>query len=106
MMKEQLRLAGFCKKIGLVSNSIKNLLAGKTLTADSFNFFSPEHNQHFEAKDIRLKAEKKPENAEKLKLTLNGEGITDWFKQQYNNQRHIIRPYTKPEINNGKGFKV
>ena len=110
MMKEQLRTAGFCKKIGLVSDSIRSLLAGKTLTADSFNFFSPEHNQHFEAKDIRLKIEKEPENSEKLRLTLNGQDITDWFKQMCNNQRQIIRPYTKPapkpEINNGKGFKV
>ena len=94
------------EKIGLVSNSIRNLLAGKALTTNSFKFFSPEHNQHFEAKDIRLKIENEQDNPDKLRLTLNRKDIADWFKQMYNNQRHIIRPYNKPEINNGKGFKV
>ena len=105
MMKEQLRIAAFCEKIGLTFDSIRSLLFGKTLTSDSVKFYLPEHKQHFEAKNIRLKIDKEPDNPEKLRLTLNGEDITDWFKQQYNNQPHIIRPYAKPnpkpEINNG-----
>jgi len=39
MTKEQLRIAELCLKIGLVAESIKSLLAGKTLTTKSFSFF-------------------------------------------------------------------
>ncbi|KAA6320271.1 Plasmid recombination enzyme, partial [termite gut metagenome] len=40
MMKEQLRIADLCRKIGLAIESIKSLFEGKCLTAKSFSFFS------------------------------------------------------------------
>ena len=83
MMKEQIRIAGFCEKIGLAFESIKKLLNGITLTSKAFKFYSPEHNQHFEAKDLQLKIEKEQDNPAKLRLNLNGENITNWFNQKY-----------------------
>jgi len=83
MMKEQLRIADFCKKTGLAVESIKSLLSGKTLTAKSFSFFSPEHNRKFKAEDIRLKIEKETDSPNKLQLNLNGISIADWFRKKY-----------------------
>jgi len=83
MMKEQLRIADFCKNIGLAFESIKVLFAGKGLTAKTFSFFSPEHNQKFTAVDAKIKIEKEPDNPNKLRLNLNGMNILDWFKQKY-----------------------
>lgn len=110
LMKEQLRIADFCEKIGLAFESIKSLLSGKTLTANVFKLYSPEYDQHFEAKDLRLKMEKEPGNPEKLRLNLNGENILDWFKQKYQEVKQVVRPHVrpiqKPEIRENKGIKM
>ncbi len=96
MMKEQLNIAQLCEKIGLGLNAIKRLLEGKTLTANAFKFYSPEHKQHFEAKEIRLKIEKEPDNPEKLRLSLNGSNIMDWFREKYNTLKKRITTNIKP----------
>ena len=83
MMKENLRIAGLCKKIGLAVESIKALFEGKTLTTKSFSFFSPEHNRKFVAEDVKLKIEKEPDNQNKLRLNLDGVNILEWFRQRY-----------------------
>lgn len=77
-----MRIVGLCEQIGLAFDSIRALLFGKTLSGDSAKFYSPEHKQHFEAKDIKLKIEKEPDDPEKLRLSLNGKNIIDWFKEQ------------------------
>jgi hypothetical protein len=59
------------------------LFEGRSLTAKSFSFFSPEHNQKFKAEDVKLKIEKEPDNQSKLCLNLNGMNILDWFRQKY-----------------------
>ena len=104
-----LPIAQLCKAIGLTVETIKKLFNRETITLTGA-LHSPEHKQNFEAKDIRLKIDKEPNNSGKFRLTLNGQDIQEWFKQQYNAHRHIIRPYSKPEpkpeINNGKGFRV
>jgi len=82
-MKEQLRIADFCQKIGIAFESAKALLNGKSLTSKIFSFFSPEHNQKFTAEDVRLKIENETNNPNKLRLSLNGMNILDWFGQKY-----------------------
>ena len=110
MMKEQLRIADFCKQMGLAFNSIKALLEGRNLTAKTFSFFSPEHKQKFTAEDVRLKMEKEPDNPDKLRLNLNGVNIVDWFREQYQRVKqatnHYTRPTIKPEAGKNKGFRI
>lgn len=83
MMKEQLRIAEFCKKIGLAVESIKSLFVGKALMAKSFSFFSPEHKQKFIATDIKIKIDNEPDRPNCLRLNLNGINILEWFRQKY-----------------------
>jgi DNA-binding transcriptional MerR regulator len=90
MMKEQLRIADFCRKIGLAIESIKALLTGKTLTAKSFSFFSQEHKQKFTAEDVKLKIENEPDNPNKLRLNLNGMNVLDWFRQRFQEGRKSL----------------
>jgi hypothetical protein len=106
MMKEQLRIAGLCRKIGLAIESIRSLLAGKTLTAKSFSFFSPEHNQKFKAEDVKLKIEKEPENSNKLHLNINGINILNWFTVKYQEVQQRFNIGRKPEINKNKEIKM
>lgn len=72
MMKENLRIAALCRKIGFVIENIKSLFEGKSLTAQSFSFFSPEHNRRFTAENVNLKIEPEQNNPNKLRLNLNG----------------------------------
>ena len=83
MMKEQLRIANLCEKVGLGFEYVRMLFDGKNLTAKSFSFFSPEHNLKFEATDIKLKVEKEVDNPNKLQLSINGVDILDWFREKY-----------------------
>jgi hypothetical protein len=57
MMKEYLRITGFCRKIGLAIESIKALLTGKILSVKSFSFFSLKHKQKFTAEEVKLQIE-------------------------------------------------
>ncbi|MDR2058085.1 MAG: hypothetical protein LBP83_07390 [Dysgonamonadaceae bacterium] len=106
MMKEQLRIAGLCQKIGLAIESIKALLTGKTLAAKSFSFFSPKHNQKFTMEDVKLKIEKMPDNPNKLRLNLNGVDILEWFKQKYQEVQKKFSIGKKLEVNRNKGIKI
>jgi hypothetical protein len=65
---------------------------GKTLTAKSFSFFSPEHNQKFTAENINLKIEKEQDNPNKLRLNLNGMNILDWFRGKYQEIHRKVVP--------------
>ncbi|KAA6325470.1 Plasmid recombination enzyme [termite gut metagenome] len=111
MMKEQLRIADLCRKIGLAIESIKSLFEGKCLTAKSFSFFSPEHNQQFTAEDVRLKIEKEPDNPNILRLNLNGMNILEWFREIYQEFQKSIGIHVKPKHetelqNKNKGIKM
>ncbi|KAA6311304.1 hypothetical protein EZS27_037540, partial [termite gut metagenome] len=106
IMKEQLRIAEFCQKIGLAIESIKLLLEGTTLIAKSFSFFSPEHNQKFRAEDVRLKIEQEPDNCNKLRLDINGMNILDWFRQKYQEIQKSMSISKKPSHSKNKGFTL
>ncbi|KAA6320688.1 Plasmid recombination enzyme [termite gut metagenome] len=106
MMKEQLRIADLCRKVGLAIESIKSLFEGKSLTAKSFSFFSPEHNQKFTAEDVRLKIEKEPDNPNKLWLNLNGTNILEWFQQKYKEFQQRIVGGTRQVPPKNKGFRL
>jgi len=105
MMKEQLRIADFCKKIGLAFESVKLLIAGKHLTAKTFSFFSPEHNQKFIAEDVQLKIEKEQDSPNKLRLNLNDMNILDWFVEKYREVQQKINISRKSELNKSRGIK-
>ena len=96
MMPEQMRIIGLCEQIGLTFDSIHSLLFGKTLSGDSVKLYSPEHKQHFYAKDVQLKIEKEPDNPGKLHLSLNGQNVIDWFKQKYQEVKQAIKPHIRP----------
>jgi hypothetical protein len=106
MMKEQLRIADFCRKIGLAVESIRALFEGKSLTAKSFSFFSPEHNQKFTVEDVKLKIEKEPDNPKKLRLNLNGMDILEWFRVKYGKFSRKLDTEKKEEMPKNKGFKI
>ncbi|KAA6323621.1 hypothetical protein EZS27_026953 [termite gut metagenome] len=54
-----------------------------TLSITSGKLYSSEHKQYFEVKDAKVKIDHESDNPDKLRLTINGINIIDWFRQKY-----------------------
>jgi hypothetical protein len=104
---ERLRITQLCKGIGLTIDATKRLFNGESLSITG-KLHSPEHNQYFEAKDAKLQLFKDRDNSGKLKLSINGKNILDWFRQKYQELQEILRikPKQKPEVSKNKGFRM
>ncbi|KAA6340336.1 Plasmid recombination enzyme [termite gut metagenome] len=106
MMKEQLRIANLCQKIGFTIEALRKLLNGITLSIASGKLYSSEHKQYFEVKDVKVKIEKEQDNSDKLRLTINGINIMDWFKQKYKEvQQKIVANFRQTSLKN-KRFRL
>jgi hypothetical protein len=106
MMKEQLRIAEFCRKIGFSIDHIRRLLRGNTLTINAGKLFSSEHKQHFEVRNAAVKIDSEPNDPNKLQLNINGINILDWFKDKYQMVQKQFGINRKQEMNKNKGFKM
>jgi DNA-binding transcriptional MerR regulator len=90
---EKLRIAHLCKQVGIAIESIKHLLAGKSLsTSKPFALFSPGHNRKFTVENMRLKMEQEPDNPNRLRLVLNGVNILDWFREKAREVKQRVMP--------------
>ncbi|MCD7972028.1 MAG: plasmid recombination protein [Candidatus Azobacteroides sp.] len=94
-LSERLRIAQLCKGIGLTIDAIKQLFTGEAVTM-SGKLHSPEHNQSFSVQDAKLQLFKESKNSERLKLSINGHNIIEWFKEQFVKLRQTVRPNIKP----------
>ena len=83
MMKEQLRIAELCRKIGFSIDHIRRMFNGNTLSLNSGKLYSPEHDQKFEVTNAKIKIDSEPDNPNRLRLNLNGMNMLDWFRQKY-----------------------
>ncbi|KAA6318392.1 hypothetical protein EZS27_031588 [termite gut metagenome] len=106
MMKEQLRIADLCQKIGFTIEAVRKLLGGITLSIASGKLYSPEHKQYFEVKDAKMKIEKEPDNPNKLRLAINGMDVVEWFRQKYKEvQQRVVANFLQASPKN-KGFRL
>jgi hypothetical protein len=100
---ENLRIAKLCKGMGLAVESIKRLFGGETLTF-SGKLHSSEHNCDFDVQDAKLQITGNPNaqnvpnapenldahaNPHRLRLSLNGQNILDWFREQFEKLRQV-----------------
>ncbi len=103
-LSERLRIAKLCKGIGLAVDAIKQLLKGEVVTVNGKRH-SPEHGQSFSVQEAKLQLFKGRDNPDKLKLSINGKNIPGWFKQKYQELKHVVRPHIKPPENKRKEMK-
>lgn len=108
-LSERLRIAQLCKAVGLTIDTIKQLFRGDAVTVTG-KLHSPEHDQSFGVQDAKLQIFKDGKDSDKLKLSINGQNIIDWFKQKYQELKqatnHYIRPIIKQEEGKNKGIKM
>ena len=94
-LPERLRIVQLCKGIGLMIDSIKQLFKGEPLSFTG-KLYSPEHNQSFNVQDAKLQLFKESKDSDRLKLSINGQNIIDWFKQNYQELKQSVKQYIKP----------
>lgn len=108
-LSERLRIAQLCKAVGLTIGIIKQLFKGEAVTITG-KLHSPEHDQPFSVQNAKLQLFKESKDSDKLKLSINGQNIIDWFKQKYQELKqstsYYQRPTIKPEEGKGKGVKM
>ena len=99
-LNERLRIAQQCKGIGLTIDTIKQLFKGEAVTVTG-KLHSPEHNQSFNIQDAKLQLFKESKESDRLKLSINGTNIIDWFKQKYQEIQQTVRPHIKSPAKSG-----
>lgn len=107
-LSERLRIAQFCKAVGLTIDTIKKLFNGEAVMVTG-KLYSPEHDQSFNVQDAKLQLFKESKDSDRLKLSINGKNIIGWFKEKFQelkqSARPHIKPHKKPEINQSIGLK-
>jgi hypothetical protein len=106
MMKEQLRIAELCRRIGFTIDAVKQLLRGITIPIYSGKLYSPEHKQYFEVKDTQVKIEKELDNPDKLRLAISGMNVADWFRQKYKEVQQRIGVNSRQVSPKNRGLKL
>lgn len=93
-LTERLWIAQLCNGIGLAIDTIKQLFKGEPLSFTG-TLLSPEHNQSLNVQDAKLQLFKESKDSDRLKLSINGQNIIDWFKEQFGKLRQT-KPHIKP----------
>jgi len=101
-LSERLRIAQLCKAVGLTIDTIKQLFKGEPLSFTG-KLHSPEHDQSFSVQDAKLQLFKESKDSDRLKLTINGQNILDWFKQKYQEVKQATNYYKRPSIKSEEG---
>ena len=79
----------------VVDNSSCLEFIGKEVTITG-KLHSSEHEKYFDVQDAKLQLYKEKKNPDKLHLSLNGQNIIDWFKEQFNKVKQTIKPHISP----------
>jgi hypothetical protein len=105
-MGENLRIAKLCKGMGLAVDAIRRLFSGETLTVTG-RLHSPEHDRDFDVQDAKLQITgasnaphdtNTPADPHRLRLSLNGQNILDWFRERFEKLQQVARPYISQPI--------
>lgn len=97
-----MRITRLCQAVGLGIDIIKQLFSPEATTV-SGKLYSPEHDQSFSIQDAKLHIFK-DKNTDRLKLSINGKNIIDWFKEKYQELMQAVKPIQKSEIKKSKGI--
>ena len=95
-MAENLRMARFCKDVGLTTDDTRTLFSAGEVTVTG-KLRSPEHDRDFDVQDAKLQL-CKTQDAPTLFLHINGKNILDWFSEQFDKLKQAVRTYFRPTV--------
>ena len=97
--REMLRMENLCRTVGFNDEQTATLIKGKPLEY-SGELYSEEHRHRFPAENVTARIAANDTDKRKLTLKIDGTPIADWFKQQFEKVRQVIR---HPMQSQGKG---
>ncbi len=105
MVKEILRMEKLLAVIGFTKDMIDRLMVKKETLQCSGKIYSEEYKRRFETQNDIFRVEKNPTDCNKLVLTINGQPISDWFKEQWKKLKHGLRQ-SEEKPQKSRGFKM
>ena len=92
LLKELFRMERLCRIVGFSTEQTAKLMLGERIEHNGI-LYSEEHKRNFQADKITAQV-LKTSNADKSKLFLyiNGQSISDWFKEQFCKLRQTVSP--------------
>ena len=95
MLKELFRMERFCRAVGFSAEQTAKLMCGERIE-HSGALYSEEHKRNFKAEKVTAQVFKNTDvDRNRLFLHINGQSISDWFKEQFNKLCRNMQPGQK-----------
>ena len=95
MLKELFRMERLCRAVGFSTEQTAKLMCGEKIE-HSGTLYSEEHRRNFKAEKVTAQVLKNSDvDRNRLFLRIDGQSISDWFKEQFNKLRQNIQPKQK-----------
>lgn len=101
LFQELVYMEKFCLKVGFNERQTATLISGKPLFYEG-ELYSEEHKRKFTTERAGFQVVKDPTNRSKLALTINGQLIGEWFKEQFDRLFSSVKRTVEP-LRRGKG---
>lgn len=98
------RMERLCRSVGFTPEQTDRLLILKPMEY-SGALYSEEHRRKFDATQVSVRIVIEPTDKRKFALHINGQSISDWFKEQFGKLRYSVRQSVQPQKEN-KGMKL
>ncbi len=100
-LKELFRMERLCRAVGFSAEQTAKLMCGERIEY-SGTLYSEEHKRNFKAEKVTAQVFKNTDvDRNKLFLHINGQSISDWFKEQFNKLCRNIQPGQEQKRNKG-----
>ena len=102
LFQELVYMEKFCLKVGFNERQTATLISGKPLFYEG-ELYSEEHNRKFTTEKAGFQVVKDPKDKSKLALSINGQLIGEWFKEQFGRLFSSVKRTVEP-LRKGKGM--
>ena len=103
MLKELFRMERLCRVVGFSSEQTVKLMSGEKIE-HSGTLYSEEHRRNFKAEKVTAQVFKNTDvDRNKLFLHIDGQSISDWFKEQFNRLKQPMQ--VKGEQKKSRGIR-
>lgn len=95
LFQELVYMENFCLKVGFNERQTATLISGKPLFYEG-ELYSEEHRRKFTTERAGFQVVKDPKDKSKLVLAIDGQPISEWFKEQFDRLFSSIRRTVTP----------
>ena len=104
LFADAMRIEKLCRLVGFTFEQTERLLTLKPLDY-SGTLYSEEHKRNFNATQVSARIVIEPTDKRKFALHIDGKGVSEWFREQFEKLSRTIRQPMQPQ-KRGKGMKM